>query len=806
MCLLAVACPLFAQTSVLTGQIRRADNQKPVEDAVVTTQDGRYNTVTDASGQYRLKLPTGTHMVVAFALGLETTTQTVLIGTESQTLNFNLGELAKTLDEVVVQAQRERTFGITRLKSVEGTAIYEAKKSEVVVLRDLTVNKATNNARQVFAKVTGLNIWESDGAGLQLGIGGRGLSPNRTSNFNTRQNGYDISADALGYPESYYTPPVEALERIEVVRGAASLQYGTQFGGMLNFRFQRGPKDKAIELTSRQTVGSWGFFGSFNSVGGTVANGKLNYYGFYQRKLGNGWRPNSDFTNNTAYGAMRYQVAPKLTLGVEYTYMDYLAQQPGGLTDAQFAQNPRQSIRTRNWFKVNWNLMAVTADYQLSERTRLNTRLFGLVASRSALGNLERINVADLGGNRNLIDGGFNNIGNETRLLTRYTVAGQPATFLAGVRWYRGTTTARQGDANNKSGADFYFLNPTNLEGSDYRFPNKNDAVFIENIFNLSSKLSVTPGIRFESIRTFSEGYYKLRVFDFAGNLLVDNRIEDDQVRRRSFPLLGVGLSYKPTDKLEVYGNVSQNYRAINFSDLRIANPNFAVDPNIKDERGYTADLGIRGSAEDFFTFDVTAFYIAYKDRIGLLLKADQPPLYLDYRLRTNIADSRNVGIEAFGEIDVPKLFGNREALTGWSVFANVSMIDARYINTNDNTIRNKQVEQVPPVLIRTGSTLRRTLSNGADLSATLQYAYTGEHFTDATNARRTSTAVNGVIPAYQIVDFSAACRWKWLSLEGTCNNLLDAHYFTRRADAYPGPGIIPADGRAFYLTVGAKF
>ncbi len=77
------------------------------------------------------------------------------------------------------------------------------------------------------------------------------------------------------------------------------------------------------------------------------------------------------------------------------------------------------------------------------------------------------------------------------------------------------------------------------------------------------------------------------------------------------------------------------------------------------------------------------------------------------------------------------------------------------------------------------------------------------EHFTDATNARRSSTAVNGVIPAYSIVDFSLKYGFKkYLSLEASCNNMLDARYFTRRADAYPGPGIIPSDGRAFYFTV----
>ena len=87
-------------------------------------------------------------------------------------------------------------------------------------------NLASNNARQVYSQIPGINIFQNDDAGLQLNIGGRGLNPNRSSNFNTRQNNYDISADALGYPESYYTPANEGLEEIQILRGAAS--YSTE--------------------------------------------------------------------------------------------------------------------------------------------------------------------------------------------------------------------------------------------------------------------------------------------------------------------------------------------------------------------------------------------------------------------------------------------------------------------------------------------------------------------------------------------------------------------------------------------------
>ena len=98
------------------------------------------------------------------------------------------------------------TFNIRKLDDIEKMSVYSGKKTEVIKVNQAVASLATNNARQIYNLVSGLNVFQNDDAGLQLNIGGRGLDPNRTSNFNTRQNNYDISADVLGYPESYYTP------------------------------------------------------------------------------------------------------------------------------------------------------------------------------------------------------------------------------------------------------------------------------------------------------------------------------------------------------------------------------------------------------------------------------------------------------------------------------------------------------------------------------------------------------------------------------------------------------------------------
>ena len=157
--------------------------------------------------------------------------------------------------------------GLARMSEVQGTTIFAGKKNEVLVLDKLNANLALGNTRQVFAKVPGTNIWENDGSGLQIGISNRGLDPNRSWEVNSRQNGYDITADIFGYPEAYYTPPLEAVERIEVVRGASSLQYGAQFGGIVNYVLREAPPDRRLAFNTEQTGGTNGLFNSHNWVG-----------------------------------------------------------------------------------------------------------------------------------------------------------------------------------------------------------------------------------------------------------------------------------------------------------------------------------------------------------------------------------------------------------------------------------------------------------------------------------------------------------------------------------------------------------
>lgn len=791
---------LVAQTASISGVVRSETKQKTLPKVDVYLQEMNELQQTNKEGEFRFEaLVAGEYTLLFSRNNYQAYTEVInLKKGENKVLTITMKELQIDLPTLEIEAEDVTAIGARKMRDVEGAGIYAAKKSEVVEIENIVANKAVNNAREVYKNVAGLNIWESDGAGLQLSIGARGLDPNRTSNFNTRQNGYDISADALGYPESYYTPPTQALERIEIVRGAASLQFGPQFGGLLNFVFKKGKEDKTLSLTSENTVGSFGLFSTFNSVGGSKKG--YNYYGFYQRKQGNAWRPNSQFYQNTAYLHLDKQFSEKLSIGLEYTYMNYLAQQAGGLVDFEFEQDARQSKRARNWFQVNWNLAALHVDYQFSQNTSLNSRSFALLAKREALGNLKPINRPDPLTERDLIEGRYRNFGNETRLIHRYNLGTLPSTFLAGVRYYQGLTNNRQGFASDSTDADFRFLNPNNLEHSEYRFPSRNISFFVENLFNITPKWSLTPGVRFEYIKTASDGYFKSR-FTSGGVVLLESKTEDAKENKRSLALLGIGTGYKLRKELEMYANFSQNYRSINFSDLAVVNPNLVVDSLLTDERGFNMDVGIRGHLfQNRLLVDVSLFYLNYQNRIGTgeLIITDDLGIQKAVAYRTNIGDARILGAEMYSEFSLWRQLNEEQKIeSDLSVFLNTSILDGKYVSGESNFVGNK-VELIPPLSLKTGFQFK-----WKGIGASYQFSYVSAHFSDATNAEQVADATRGLIPTYSVQDVSLSYTHKWLKVQGGINNLLNASYFTRRAAAYPGPGIIPADGRSFYVTVG---
>ena len=784
----------------ISGKIYDKSAVLPLASVEIFNEFGSLLATTNAEGRYDFTSSESELKLILFKYGYKLFKTSVIVkGFELE--DIFLDQSLEELSEVQLVAAKQKIFSIKRLKDVEGTAIYAGKKTEVILVDNLMANLASNNSRQIYSQIVGLNIYQNDDAGLQLNIGGRGLDPNRTSNFNTRQNNYDISADVLGYPESYYSPPSESLSEIQIIRGAASLQYGTQFGGLVNFKTKAPNRYKTLEVVLRNTIGSNGLYTNFTSFSGTSK--KLSYYTYVNYKKGNGFRPNSEFESKNIFTHFEYAFSSQTKLAIEITYLNYLAQQAGGLNDAMFNNDPYQSVRSRNWFKVNWLLYNAKFTHNFSDQTRFSFNFFGLKASRDAIGfRTNRVDQIDSFQERDLIKGTFKNFGFEPRFLHSYNFLGKKAKILLGGKFYKSSNTSEQGPGSNGTDADFDFQTAQYIDykaQSSYKYPNLNTALFGEQIIYLRDNLSITPGFRLEHIKTESEGYYKKVFLDAAGNLLLNETIPSNETRKRSFVLFGVGLSYKPTNYLEFYNNVSQNYRSVTFADISIVNPAFAINPNITDEKGYNIDFGVRGIFNKTISYDLSIFGLFYNDRIGFVQK-----VFEDGNVKSergNVGNASIYGFESLVDVNLTKLL-NIDSIYGASLFANTSIIDSKYTASSINGITGKKVEFVPKVNLKTG--FKFTYK---DFASSIQYTFLSEQFTDASNSIDSNlSGIIGVLPSYDVLDLSFSYKYQNFKIESGINNVLNSAYFTRRATGYPGPGIIPSPPRNSYITIEWKF
>ena len=790
----------FAQKNTVSGTILD-EKRQPLAGVSVYLQGTVRGVQSDRSGTYTLKdIPAGNYQLVVSLVGFQTYTQEIkLEAGATQEIPITLQEATLELGEFSISASRG-IQGQGHLPEVADYRINAGKKNEIIRIGELNANLAMNNSRQIFAKTPGISIWENDGSGVQLGVASRGLNPNRSWEFNVRMNGYDITPDPMGYPEAYFTPPMEVVEQIEIVRGASSLQYGSQFGGLMNFVLRK--PDPSTRFTSEtvNTLGSNGLFSSFSYIGGT--EGKWSYTAYFQKRMGNGWRANGAFDTNHAHVVVNYAASNRLKLGLEMTYMTANTQQPGGLTDTQFEADPQQSTRARNWFSTPWFIPAVTAEYLISPKTKVSWKAFGTFAERNSVGFVRPINLEDDLGNRQVDRDYYTTYGSEVRFSSSYTLWGREQSLVGGLRYFNGYIDRKQlGLGTN--GSDLDYSVSADPFARDLDFSNTNLAAFVEQVFRLSDRFLMTGGVRLEQIQSTMQG--QLNRVNGVPQLL------DPITRSRSFAIFGAGAEYHVTKNSEFYTNLSQAYRPVLISDLTPPATTDSIDPDLTDSRGYNFDLGYRGSWTSALQFDLGYFHLHYADRIGTIAQLE--PNGRIAQFRTNLGTSISRGFEGYVEVDPITALFESSRVGYLHLFASLAFVDATYGDFEVTSVSNgqiqtrnlkgNQVENAPRKINRFGATYSYNT-----FSMTWQLSDIGEAYADASNTVAPNAAATvGLIPAYQVQDLSASWNfWKQHSVKAGVNNLTDARYFTRRAGGYPGPGIMPADGRTFYLTAALKF
>ncbi len=694
---------------------------------------------------------------------------------------------SKLLNNVTITAYRATESTVSQLGDVHKTFIIAGKKNEVISVQNLDANISEKTGRQVFAKIAGAFIYDMDGSGNQLNVSTRGLDPHRSWEYNVRQNGVMTNSDIYGYPASHYSAPLESIQKIELVRGTASLQYGSQFGGMINYVSKHADTTQKIAFESINTTGSFRLFSSYNAVGGAV--GKWRYYAYYQKRVSEGYRKNGNSNAAAQFAIIEYLFNPNLSVKAEIGRSTYLYGIPGALTDAMFTADPRQSTRTRNYFSPDIYIPSLSFNWKINQTTNLSWVTSAVFGNRSSVQFIALANVKDdLTKNRQVDIDNFNSYTSELRLLKQYRI-GTLSSVLAGGVQYNNNDLHRRQLGKGTTGSDFD-LSITGNWGRDLHYKTQNIAFFIENLLYLTPKLSISPAFRIENGNTKMLGTINYLAAESVPNTIKHN-----------FPLFAVNTQYKIFPTVRAYAGWSQAYRPVIFADIIPPTVLDRTDQNLKDAKGYNAEIGVSGNLKERLFFDVSYFQIQYNNRIGSLILPDQDGK--NYIFKTNVGNSLTKGFELYAEA---KPIKNHQSQL--SIFTASSYFDAYYLKGNvvangeNKNIEGNRLETVPRWISRNGVRFQYKI-----LSATLQYSYVSESFSDALNTKTPSVdGAKGLVPAYSIIDFNLSFRFSYHYLfKFGVNNLTNEHYFTKRPTGYPGVGVWSSDGRSFVATLAFK-
>ena len=698
----------------------------------------------------------------------------------------------KKLKEVIVKALKQ--IDSISLPGEQNAILYSGKKTEVINLSTINANISLKTGRQLFAKIPGVFVYDMDGSGNQLNISTRGLDSHRSWEFNVRQNNILINSDMYGYPASHYSAPMESIEKIELLRGTGSLQYGAQFGGMLNYVTKKPDSLKSVSFESINTAGSFNLLSSYNAVSGT--HKKFSYYAYYYRRHSGGYRDNSKSDAEAQFVQLNYRFNPNFSLKAEIGRSKYLYQIPGPLTDSMFNTSPTSSTRTRNYYSPDIYVPSLTLNWRLSQQTKMILTTSGVFGNRSSVQFDAFANVLDnvslvtgMYKNRQVDIDGFNSKTTEFRLLHQYSIGNLKSKLSTGIV-YMNNDMSRLQQGVGTTGSDYDLSVSAQGFNRNLNFKTNNIAFSAENAFEINKRWVISPGIRVENGNSKMNGTIKYYTVNPLPTRIPHN-----------FVLLGISSQFSLNKENTLYGGISQSYRPVIFKDIIPASTYEQIDKNLSDARGYNAEVGVRGRLFNQIQYDVNYFRVNYKNRFGTLVLEDgigQPYIY-----RTNIGNSVTNGIELF--LQYKMAMSNTTFI---SLFTSTSFMDAKYTlgtvsnGTNNQSIIGNKVEAVPQWIIRNGLEI-----TGEKLSCTFLYNYTSSTFSDAANTRTPPrSGAIGFTPAYSILDFNSSLRvTSFLKVRAGISNILNKQYFTKRPTFYPGPGIWPSDGRNVYITMEIK-
>ena len=756
-----VAVGLRAQTieGVVTDPL-----SVPVMGVKLELLQNRMQAWTDRTGHYEIgNVAAGRYTIRALSDDFETVEAQVQVPRQG-ILRHDFRFVAVRSSETSIKVVGESS---DILRDIPGS-VFLISKEELLESRPIDAN-------EVLRRVPGVNLREDSGpAAMRLNVGLRGLNPDRSRKVLMLEDGIPISLAPYGEPEMYYSPPIDRMRRIEVLKGSGQIAHGPQtIGGVLNFVTPDPPATTRGEMDLEG--GQRGFFSGRASIGGSSRNQSAGWFLNFLRKQGDGFRDfyfdiNDLQSKFTLKPAKNHSFAIKLGGYDESSNSTYL-----GLTTPMFLSDPIQNAVPNDLLRVRRYSGSIAHTTSLSPNAVLMTTFFVYNTVRNwrrqdwDRGDKGR-DYLGIAGDPSIPEGAIflrNSTGNRNR---EFKVVGIQSNLsyehrLGGIR-----NKLNTGIRYLYEGADDQRINGAHFDSSTGIIRDDEDrfgqavSVFVQNRFFLTEKLIFTPGVRIEKY-----GYQRHILRQRVDGVPTDVDIRKNENLIKAVP--GLGLSYQLDPMVTLFTGVHRGFAPPRTKDA-ITREGTSLD--LGAELSWNYEAGVRFGPQRVVRGEVTFFRMDFENQIIPAAESGGATTTL-----VNGGETLHQGLEASLRVNWNDLVGSP-----WVIYTDIRHMYLPIAKFTRNVLfAGNRLPYAP----RNTSSFLVGLRQPGGFGLQLDASYISEQFGDNRNAIMPSPdGTIGLLPGYMIwnLGFDYTIQRERLQLRPyfAIKNLTDEIYISSRA------------------------
>ncbi|MCK4882091.1 MAG: TonB-dependent receptor [Candidatus Omnitrophica bacterium] len=645
----------------------------------------------------------------------------VLVGFTAQCQDA-FADIETEMDTVVVTATRIAQHN------------YKIAGNVTVITKEEIEASNAQNVPDILKESLGIHIFDKNTSKTAV-VDMRGFGDSATSNVLVLVNDRKINAVDISGADLIQVP-IEAVERIEIIRGAGSVLYGDNaVGGVVNIITKKGEGEFSGKLGG--VYGSYDTRGTDLEVSGEKNNVSYFFYAKYFDQRG--YRQNSDVLTDDFSTRLGYAFSDKISMDFNFGWHEDRYGLPGGLNATELeSMNRRESAEPENYattkdkhfnlsFDVNpWPEDVYFGDFVLNLFYRdrdVFDDFFGSQTDRAT--DTKGINV---------------------KYIFDHTIFDKEVNFVTGIDYYD-----HENDIIGK-GSNAVDLTISKEEFGVYGFAQYE---LLENVF-------VNGGTR----------YHKADYAFSQRDVAIDEKQSPDEF------VSMVGMKYEYAQGSNAHFNVQQTFRFLSTDEWYSSSnfPDWGITPNLntdlEQQTGIQYEVGIKHNFNDKLIVSVTPYWMDLKNEIFF-----DPVKFVN----TNYDKTRRIGVEVGQKVDLQKFF-EIDFLDKLEFFANYTYQNPQF---RDGANDGKDIPIVPRHQASTGI-ISEFFKN---YHVSLMGRYVGSRFAINDTLNATSP-----IKPYFVLDGKVAYERDNFEVYLAINNILDRKYhsyvaksaFSSAKDYYP--------------------